>query len=86
VVGLPPEPAAVPIPEQKAIPAISVLPNEAPPALPPPAREEIVSGGREQLVPGGRQIVQGETATEAKSERSDAELIDAFESLLDKLF
>ena len=86
VIGLPPEQAVVPIPEQKAVPAISVAPAEAPPASAPLAREEVVSGGQEQLVPGGRQIVQGETATEAKSERSDAELIDAFESLLDKLF
>ena len=86
VVGLPPEPAVVPIPEQKAVPAISVVPTETPPALPPPAREEVVSGVQEQLVPGGRQIVQGETPTEAKSERSDAELIDAFENLLDRLF
>ena len=86
VVGLPPEPPVVPIPEQKAVPAISVVPTETPPALPPPAREEVVSGVQEQLVPGGRQIVQGETPTEAKSERSDAELIDAFENLLDRLF
>ena len=53
----------------------------------PLAREEIVSGAQEQLVPGGRQIVQGEEAGRSEpSERSDAELIDAFESLLDKLF
>jgi penicillin-binding protein 1A len=85
VVGLPPEPAVVPVPfpEPQAVPA---APVEAAPAVPAPPREEIVSGVQEQLVPGGRQIVQGETPTEAKSERSDAELIDAFESLLDRLF
>jgi penicillin-binding protein 1A len=79
VVGLPPEPAIAPSPEPKAVPA-------APVQAPAPQREEVVSGGREEVVPGGRQIVQGETPTAARVERSDAELIDAFENLLDKLF
>jgi hypothetical protein len=46
----------------------------------------VVTGGREEVVAGGRQVVQGEDPLQAKSERTDAELIDAFESLLDKLF
>jgi penicillin-binding protein 1A len=84
VVGLPPEPAGVPAPEQKAVP---VAPVQAPAqALSQPPRDGVVSGGQEEVVAGGRQIVQGERPTEAKVERSDAELIDAFESLLDKLF
>ena len=84
VVGLPPDSAAVPAPEQKSVPAAPV--QATPPALQAPQRQDIVSGGREEVVSGGRQIVQGETPTEAKVERSDAELIDAFENLLDKLF
>jgi hypothetical protein len=87
VVGLPPEAPAVPIPEQR--PAFIAPANAAPaptPALPAPAREEVVSGGQEQLVTGGRQVVQGEVPAEAPAERTDRELIDAFENLLDRLF
>jgi penicillin-binding protein 1A len=83
VVGLPPEPTRVPapIPEPTAVPAPPA--KAAPVTVPAPSREDVVPGGQEQLVTGGRQIVQGETPPDAKS---DAELIDAFESLLDRLF
>jgi penicillin-binding protein 1A len=83
VVGLPPEPTPVPapIPEPTAVPAPPA--EAAPVTVPAPSREDVVPGGQEQLVTGGRQIVQGETPPDAKS---DAELIDAFESLLDRLF
>jgi len=53
----------------------------------PPSREEVVPGVQQELVSGGRQVVQGETATAPVApERSDAELIDAFDALLKKLF
>jgi penicillin-binding protein 1A len=81
VVGLPAEAPTVPIPAPR--PAV-LAPVEAAPALPTPSREELVSGGQEQIITGGRQIVQGEE--KQPSERTDAELIDAFETLLDRLF
>jgi len=87
VVGLPPEAPAVPMPEQR--PAFIAPANAAPapaPALPAPVREDLVSGGQEQLVSGGRQVVQGEVPAQAPAERTDKELIDAFENLLDRLF
>jgi len=85
VVGLPPETQAVPVPEQRPV---SITPVDAPPAIAPPApvREQAVSGGQEQLVTGGRQVVQGEVPAQAPAERTDRELIDAFENLLDRLF
>jgi hypothetical protein len=73
-----------PTPEPTAVPAAPI--ETAPPTVPAPPGAEVVPGGQEQLVTGGRQIVQGEAPTGAKAERSDAELIDAFESLLDRLF
>ena len=43
-------------------------------------------GVQQELVTGGRQVVQGEQPALAKApERSDAELIDAFDALLKKL-
>jgi penicillin-binding protein 1A len=83
VVGLPPEAPTIPIPEQR--PAL-ISPASAAPALPGPVREEVVPGGQEQVVTGGRQVVQGEVPAQAPAERTDKELIDAFENLLDRLF
>jgi penicillin-binding protein 1A len=80
VVGLPVDTPAVALPEQQAVPAAPAVTGPAPP------REEIVAGAQEELVTGGRQVVQGEDPANAAPERSDSELIDAFESLLDKLF
>jgi penicillin-binding protein 1A len=85
VVGLPPDQPV--IPEHR--PVLIAPPDvaSAPPAPPALSREEVVSGAQEQLVPGGRQVVRGEVPAPAvPAERTDKELIDAFESLLDRLF
>jgi len=79
VVGLPADAPAVAVapPEQEAVPAAPAAP-----------REEVVSGAQEAIVPGGSQVVQGEAPPQANQpdDRSNAELIDAFDALLKKLF
>ncbi len=81
VTGLPVDVPAIAPPEQPAVPVAP--PAEA--AIAPP-REEIVPGVQQELVSGGRQVVQGEQPAPANAERSDADLIDAFDTLLKKLF
>ena len=75
------------------LPAIVAPEQPAVPVAPPvetviaPPREEVVPGVVQELVSGGRQVVQGEQPAPAIApERSDAELIDAFDALLKKLF
>jgi len=83
VTGLPADLPAIVPPEQPVVP---VSPAVVEPAIAPP-REEIVPGAQQELVSGARQVVQGEQPSQAKApERSDAELIDAFDALLKKLF
>jgi hypothetical protein len=56
-------------------------------------KEEVVAGSQQELVPGGQQVIgsprtaaAGGDAGKVPVERTDAELIDAFEALLNKLF
>jgi penicillin-binding protein 1A len=56
-------------------------------------QEEVVAGSQQELVPGGQQVIgsprtaaAGGDAGKVPVERTDAELIDAFEALLNKLF
>jgi penicillin-binding protein 1A len=81
VTGLPAEAPTLATPE---LPALAVPPVDV---VAPAPREDVVSGVQQELVSGGRQVVQGEQPAPANApERSDAELIDAFDSLLKKLF
>jgi penicillin-binding protein 1A len=76
-IALPPIPVRRPMP---APVAQQVLP--APPAIVEP-KEEIVAGSQQVIGPGPG---LSSDAEEVPAQRTDAELIDAFEALLNKLF
>jgi membrane peptidoglycan carboxypeptidase len=85
--------ALPPVPIERAMPAASVAERAitAPAGIVAP-KEEIVAGAQQELVAGGQQIIGGANAgprsdvERAPAQRTDAELIDAFEALLNKLF
>ena len=80
--------ASVPVDAPVGAPSeqpVMVIPPVA--AVLPLPREDVVPGVQQELVSGGRQVVQGEQPVPAPApERSDAELIDAFDALLKNLF